>query len=135
MTDDDVLVRVYSGPYAEVLFLKTLIESAGIETSFSDVPQRGVGFEPVLFVRRADAEHANELIADFEKNGRRAADQCSGFVARVGRRATTRLAPRRTEGRGQTAPRPRLLGREIVSAPTLPMPARVVANQCSGAGL
>src|SRR5262245_50105830 len=48
MTDDDVLVRVYSGPYAEVLFLKTLIESAGIETSFSDVPQRGVGFEPVL---------------------------------------------------------------------------------------
>jgi Putative prokaryotic signal transducing protein len=72
MTDDDVPVRVFSGPYAEVLFLQTLIESAGIATSVSDELRGGRGeFEPSLFVRHADVEHANELVADFRKNGHR----------------------------------------------------------------
>jgi hypothetical protein len=33
MTHDDVPTIVFAGRYEEVLFLKTLIESAGIETS------------------------------------------------------------------------------------------------------
>jgi hypothetical protein len=37
---------VFEGPYAEVLFLKTLIESAGIATSATDEMRGGrVGFE------------------------------------------------------------------------------------------
>jgi len=72
MSEDDP-VLVFSGPYAEVLFLKTLIESAGVETSLNGPPYFGgrlaVGSE--LYVRRADAEHASELIADFHKHGRR----------------------------------------------------------------
>jgi hypothetical protein len=72
MTDDDVPLEVFSGPYAEVLFLQSLIESAGIVTSASDhVRGGGVQFGPRLFVRRADADHARELVDDFRKNGHR----------------------------------------------------------------
>ena len=64
---------VFSGPYAEVLFLKTLIESAGIETSLNGPPYFGgrltVGSE--LYVRQADVQQASELIDHFLKNGRR----------------------------------------------------------------
>ena len=73
MSDDDVLTQVFEGPYAEVLFLKTLIESAGIVTSMDDFPGRRATGQPGLFVRRADAEHARELVADFHKNGHRTA--------------------------------------------------------------
>jgi hypothetical protein len=72
MSEEDVPVLVFEGPYAEVLFLKTLIESAGIATTVHDVaPSRRAGFEPRLYVRRADAQHASELVADFRKNGHR----------------------------------------------------------------
>ena len=72
MTDDDVPTVVFAGPYAEGMFLKTLIESAGIETSFDALPIRGrTPFESKLYVRRADAEHAKELVEDFLKNGHR----------------------------------------------------------------
>jgi hypothetical protein len=74
VTDDDVPTLVFEGPYAEVLFVQTLIESAGIATNVTDQMRGGrVGFETRLFVRRADAEHANELVADFRKNGHRTA--------------------------------------------------------------
>lgn len=73
MNDDDVLMQVFEGPYAEVLFLKTLIESAGIATSIDDFPRGRATGEPRLFVRRADAEHARELVEDFRKNGHRTA--------------------------------------------------------------
>ena len=52
MSEDDVPVLVFSGTYEDALFLKTLIESR-------------------LFVRRSDAAHASELVADFQKRGRR----------------------------------------------------------------
>jgi hypothetical protein len=72
MSDDSVPTLVFSGPYAEVLFLKTLIESAGIETSLGSLPIRGgMPIEAKLYVRRADAEHANELVDDFRRNGHR----------------------------------------------------------------
>ena len=42
MSDDDVPTLVFEGPYAEVLFVKTLIESAGIATSITDQMRGGV---------------------------------------------------------------------------------------------
>ena len=73
MSDDDVPIRVFEGPYAEALFLKTLLESAGIETSFDELTRGRVVGEPTLYVRRADFEDASELVADFRKNGHRTA--------------------------------------------------------------
>ena len=72
MSENDVPTLVFEGPYAEVMFVQTLIESAGIATSATDEMRGGrVGFEMRLFVRRADAEHARELVEDFRKNGHR----------------------------------------------------------------
>ena len=72
MTSDDVPTLVFARPYTEALFLKTLMESAGIETSFDGLPIRGrIPFESKLYVRRADAEHASELVTDFRANGNR----------------------------------------------------------------
>jgi hypothetical protein len=72
MSEDDVPVLVFEGPYAEVMFVQTLIESAGIATSVTDQMRGGrVGFSTKIFVRRADSEHASELVADFRKNGHR----------------------------------------------------------------
>jgi hypothetical protein len=65
MGEDDVPVLVFSGPYEDVLFLKTLIESAGIETSLDAIPQRRHYAESRLFVRPADARDASEIVADF----------------------------------------------------------------------
>jgi hypothetical protein len=74
MSEDDVPTLVFEGPYAEVMFVQTLIESAGIATNVTEQMRGGrVGFEMRLFVRRADAEHANELVADFRRNGHRSA--------------------------------------------------------------
>ena len=66
MGDDDVPVEVFRGPYTEVVFLTTLIESAGIETSL-DRTRAGTR----LFVRRADVAAARELVEHFEKHGQR----------------------------------------------------------------
>ena len=75
MSEDDVPALVFEGPYAEVLFLQSLIESAGIATSATDEMRGGrIGFEMRLFVRRADVEQARELVEDFRKNGHRNAD-------------------------------------------------------------
>ena len=62
-TSDDVPTLVFSGTYEEVLFLKTLIESAGIETSVDAMPQRRYA-ESRLFVRQADVEPAREIVED-----------------------------------------------------------------------
>ena len=72
MTNDDLPTVVFAGTYEDALFLKTLIESAGIETSFDGLPIRGrTPFVTKVYVRRADAEHAKELVDDFRVNGRR----------------------------------------------------------------
>jgi putative signal transducing protein len=70
MSADDVPEIVFEGQHAEVLFLKTLIESAGIETSLESSGSEG-GTESVIYVRRVDVEHARELVEDFVKNGKR----------------------------------------------------------------
>jgi hypothetical protein len=73
MTSDDVPTVVFAGAYEEAMFLKTLIESAGIQTRFEDrMPTRGEIHSPSkVYVRQADAEHARELVDDFLANGHR----------------------------------------------------------------
>ncbi len=72
MSEDDVPTLVFEGPYAEVMFVQTLIESAGIATTVTDLMRGGhVAFYPRLFVRRADAEPAMEIVDDFKQNGHR----------------------------------------------------------------
>ena len=70
MSADDVPVRVFEGEYSEVLFLKTLIESAGIEASLENTGHRG-GPPCLICVRRRDAAQALELVDSFPKNGKR----------------------------------------------------------------
>ena len=72
MSSDDVPTLVFAGPYEEALFLKTLIESAGIETSLDALPVQGrMPIESKRYVRRADAERASDLVSDFRVNGHR----------------------------------------------------------------
>ena len=70
-TADDVPTLVFSGEYTEAVFVKTLLESAGIETNESNWGHRGTPAVTRLYVRQVDVEHALELVADFLKNGKR----------------------------------------------------------------
>jgi hypothetical protein len=76
MTNDDVPTVVFTGAETEVMFLKTLIESFGIETSLDGPEVRGSGIRwgCSLYVRRADAAHANRIVADFRAKGQRTID-------------------------------------------------------------
>jgi hypothetical protein len=76
MTPDDVPTVVFTGPYEEGNFLKTLIESYGIETSIDGPQVRGSGIQwgCSLYVRQADAAHANQIVSDFRSNGKRTID-------------------------------------------------------------
>ena len=73
MTSDDLPTVVFAGAYEEAMFLKTLIESAGIQTRFEDgLPTRGdIHTQSKVYVRRADSEHARDLVDDFRANGHR----------------------------------------------------------------
>jgi len=72
MDEEDLLpVTVFSGPYSEALFVKSLLESAGIESTL--VMRQRYG-EPYLNVRRRDAAHAWELVEDFLRKGKRTVD-------------------------------------------------------------
>ena len=76
MTPDDVPTVVFTGAETEVMFLKTLIESFGIETSLDGPEVRGSGIRwgCSLYVRQADAAYANRVVADFRVNGKRTTD-------------------------------------------------------------
>ena len=75
MSNDDMPIVVFAGPYAEAMFLKTVIESAGIQTTFDGQPIRGeCSFQSRLYVRQVDAEYARELVDDFRVNGHRTKD-------------------------------------------------------------
>ena len=73
-SDDDVPVLVFSGPYSEAMFVKTLVESAGIQTSFDNLAFRGQGSDSKIYVRSADAETASGIVDDFLKHGQRTTD-------------------------------------------------------------
>ena len=67
-------VLAYSGPPVEVMFLKSLLESAGVDCSV-DLPiwgENGVR-EARLFVAPTDVETAAPLVADFRENGTKSA--------------------------------------------------------------
>lgn len=70
MSNDHVPVLVFDGAYSEMVFLKTLIESAGVETLLSNGLAEG-GPINAIYVRPEDAEYARELVDDFIKNGKR----------------------------------------------------------------
>jgi hypothetical protein len=74
LAEDNDPTPVFLGKYTEALFLKTLLESAGIETSEANWGHRGTRARTRLYVRRADAQHASELVEDFLQNGKRTTD-------------------------------------------------------------
>jgi hypothetical protein len=80
MSEHDAPVMVFQGEYTETTFLRSLLESAGIETScstglFDAMPR------PKLYVRRQDAPAAVDLVAEFLKNGKRTGvDRAPGKV-------------------------------------------------------
>lgn len=67
MNDNDQPVKVYDGEPADVVFLKSLLDSAGIA-----VVTAGVFFGPgrELYVRQRDEADAREILADFEATRR-----------------------------------------------------------------
>ena len=72
--DDDVPVLIFSGPYSEAVFVKMLVESAGIETSFDNLAFRGRGSDSRIYVRSAAAAAANEIVANFLEQGQRTSE-------------------------------------------------------------
>jgi hypothetical protein len=70
MSKDHVPVLVFDGEYSEMLFLRTLIESAGIEMFLTSALGEG-GPINGIYVKPEDAEHARDLIDDFIQNGKR----------------------------------------------------------------
>ena len=66
--ENEVPVSLFNGDTTEALFLKSLLESSGIETHGQDS-----FFGPVrqLFVRRGDAEQARDVLEDFRQRGKR----------------------------------------------------------------
>jgi hypothetical protein len=66
---NEVPVSVFNGETTEALFLKSLLESSGIETHLQDS-----FFGPVrqLFVRRRDAKQAMEMLEDFRERNKQA---------------------------------------------------------------
>ena len=67
--EHDIPELVYSGDYSEALFLKSLLESSDVEASLGG--GRAIG---KLYVRRRDAAHAQQLVADFMRKKENARD-------------------------------------------------------------
>lgn len=67
MSDDEQAVKVYEGEPSEIVFLKSLLDSAGIE-----VVTAGIFFGPgrEIYVRRRDEAATREILADIEANRR-----------------------------------------------------------------
>lgn len=70
MEDNNLPVLAYVGPDAEVLFLRTILDSSGIACSI-DLPTRGRHGvrEARLFVAQADVDAAAPIVADFREHG------------------------------------------------------------------
>jgi len=71
MDEDDLPTLIFSGQISEAAFLKSLLESRGIDTSIETVFLAPV--PPKLYVRRRDAQNAVEVIEEFKRNGKRTA--------------------------------------------------------------
>jgi hypothetical protein len=68
---DHIPALVFSGAYSEALFLKSLLEASGIETSLETSMGSRAGGPPRLFVRHGDLQHAQEVVTDFMQKGKR----------------------------------------------------------------
>ena len=71
MPDRDIPVEVFAGDYSEATFLRSLLSSAGIETSLIQGTNLAPLVQPRLLVRGRDAGKARDLIEDFLKHGKR----------------------------------------------------------------
>ena len=71
MTSDDVPTAIFAGPYEEAIFLRTLIESAGIHATLDGPPHRRGTELSTVYVRKSDATHAKELVDHFLSHGHR----------------------------------------------------------------
>jgi Putative prokaryotic signal transducing protein len=69
MDETDVPVVVFTGDYTEALFLKSLLESAGLETTLPESFMGGA--QGRLYVFQGDASKAREIIEDFRQHGKR----------------------------------------------------------------
>jgi len=70
MSNSDQAVRVFEGPAAEVLFLKTLLDAAGIDSTVTGF-HGSFGPPEYLTVQQRDEAAARAVIADFERHGQR----------------------------------------------------------------
>ena len=68
MSEHEVPAKVFAGLPTEAMFLKSLLESAGIQTNLTGPV---FGAQGDIYVRRDDAAHALEVIEDFRRNGKR----------------------------------------------------------------
>ncbi len=68
MNNDDLPIKVYEGEPADIVFLKSLLDSERIE-----VVTAGAFFGPAreVYVRRRDEAAAREILADFELHRQR----------------------------------------------------------------
>jgi hypothetical protein len=69
--NDEAPVRVYEGLYTEIVFLKTLLEGSGINTSRptrAGAIHRGTH---CLFVSARDLKRAVELVEHFRQHGKK----------------------------------------------------------------
>jgi hypothetical protein len=72
--EGDLPTVVFAGAYEDAMFLKSLLESTGIHATFDSLPMRGrTPFESKVYVRRADADKARELVDDFRDRAERIA--------------------------------------------------------------
>jgi hypothetical protein len=68
MSENELPAKVFAGLPTEALFLKSLLESAGIETNLTGP---FFGAQGDIYVRRRDERHALEVIEDFRQHGKR----------------------------------------------------------------
>ena len=67
-TEKDLPIKVFSGAPAEVVFLASLLNAAGVETNLT-----GAALAPPsdIYVRRRDQDAAREIVNDFLAHGTR----------------------------------------------------------------
>ena len=75
MSADDLPTKVYEGTPADVAFLKSLLEAAGIQVTGGG---RFFGATCEVYVRHGDEAGAREILADFESLRRRGGDVLPG---------------------------------------------------------
>jgi hypothetical protein len=75
MQPEEVPVLVYEGDYSTALVLRSVLEAAGIEAGFEDVPVSGAGRSTSrIYVTRADEPEARAILAASQRSSDRRAE-------------------------------------------------------------